>query len=88
MTPARERWRKKVREGGKGDREKEGERVLRQLDFFLLPACLIRCPFMVFPVVGRRERDTHRHKAEVSAAEREGRWEAEGCEQRNYELSA
>lgn len=54
-----------------------GKRVLlRQLDLFLFTVCLIRCPFKELPVVGRRERDTHLHKAEVFAVlltERRGR---------------
>ncbi|KAK1879994.1 Sodium-dependent phosphate transporter 2 [Dissostichus eleginoides] len=56
--------------GGREKREKEQHRVLlRQLDLFLFTVCLITCPFMELPVGGRRERDTHRHKAEVFAAE-------------------
>lgn len=52
---------------GRGARDHVGKRVLRQLDLFLVTVCLIRCPFMELPVVGRRERDTHLHKAEVFA---------------------
>lgn len=83
--------------------EKEQHRLrvlLRQLDLFLFTVHLIRCPFMELPVVGRRERGAHLHKAEVFAVlltERRGRVRGrqrgrvrceKRCEERNYEFSA
>lgn len=63
-----------VRSGGGSERPCRV--LLRQLDLFLFTVCLIKCPFMELPVVSRRGRDTHLHKAEVFAVlltERRGR---------------
>lgn len=75
LTTAHGREKETKKRGGQRPNRKRATQKLRQLDF-LFSVCLIRCQFMELPVVGRRERDTHPHKAEVFAVfrteEREG----------------